>query len=57
MLLLRVMPLKFAATEMPFATFGDAKVPMAVPLAEEVSEPNNPVTIGVPVITSAVVEV
>ena len=51
------MPLKFAATEMPFATFGDAKVPMAVPLAEEVSEPNNPVTIGVPVITSAVVEV
>ena len=42
---------------MPFATFGDAKVPIAVPLAVEVSVPNNPVTIGVPVITSAVVEV
>ena len=57
MLLLKVMPLKFAVTVMLFATFGDAKVPKAVPLAVEVSVPNNPVTIGVPVITSAVVEV
>ena len=42
---------------MPLATFGDAKVPTAVPVAVEVSEPNKPVTIGVPEITSAVVDV
>ena len=51
------MPLKFAETLILFATLGDAKVPTAVPLVVEVSEPKSPVTTGVPEITSAVVAV
>ena len=42
---------------MPFATLADAKVPVAVPLTEAVSDPNKPATVGVPAIEPSIVEV